>query len=124
LRRASNITNRCRTRRPIDISSSAELRVTTEASCASIQALTCAGREAPSGEKRIAFGCCKSLAFRSLVNLLYQKKKNATPRTAYARSRKTPSSQFDSASFITEMATPTESAILATSIWVNARSIR
>ena len=107
----------------MDISSSPELRVTTDASCSAIQALTCAGREAPSGEKRIAFGCCKSLVFRSPVIQLYQKKKNATARTAYARSKKAPSSQFDSASLMTDDATPTARAILATSIVVNARSI-
>src|SRR5258705_11148637 len=61
---AWKITKRGRARRPIDINSSAELRVTTEPSCASIQALTCAGREAPSGEKRIALGCCKSVVIR------------------------------------------------------------
>src|SRR6185436_3911892 len=67
-RRASKMTNRGRARRPIDISSSAELMVTTEVSCASIHALTCEGSEAPSGENRIAFGCCKSLAFRVAGN--------------------------------------------------------
>lgn len=122
-RRASNTTKRGRARRPIDISSSAELRVTTEASCASIQALTCAGSEAPSTVKRIAFGCCKSLASGSLVVRLYQKKKNATPSTAYARSSNAPSSQFVSASLITDDVTKTANAMLATSIVVKARSI-
>jgi hypothetical protein len=47
------------------------------------------------------------------VILLCQKKKNAIPSTAYARSRKSPSSPFDSASLITDVATATESTILA-----------
>jgi hypothetical protein len=116
------MTKRGRARRPIDISSSPELRLTTDACCAVTQALIGAGRDAPSGENRIAFGCCKSFV-RSPVILLYQKKKNATPSTAYARSRNTPSSQFDSASLITDEATPTASAMLTTSIAVNAKSI-
>jgi hypothetical protein len=70
----------------------------------------------------MAFGC-NSLLSGSRVILLYQKKKNATPSTAYARSRKTPSSQFDSASLITDDATATDNAMLATSIVVKARSI-
>src|SRR3984893_15343635 len=107
----------------MDISSSAELRVTTEASCASIQALTCAGREAPSAEKRIAFGCCKSLLSVSLVILVCQKKKNATPSTEYARSNNAPSSQLVSASLITEDVTKTANVMLATSTVVKARSI-
>src|SRR5688572_27541839 len=59
-RRASNTAKRGRARSAIDISSSAELRVTTDASCALIHALIWGGRDAPSGAKRIAFGCCKS----------------------------------------------------------------
>src|SRR5215210_1605577 len=57
------------------------------------------------------------------VMLLCQKKKNAIPSTAYARSRKTPSSQFDSASLMTDDATATDSAMLATSMVLKARSI-
>src|SRR6266550_4281542 len=107
----------------MDISSSAELRLTTEASCASIHALTCAGREASSGEKRIALGCCKSLLSGSLVILVCQKKKNATPSTEYASSNKAPSSQLVSASLITDDVTKTAKVMLATSIAVKARSI-
>jgi hypothetical protein len=107
----------------MDISSSAALRVTTEASCASIQALMCAGREAPSGEKRIAFGCCKSLLSGSLVILVRQKKKNATPSTEYARNNQAPSSQLDSASLTTDDVTKTANVILATSMVVKARPI-
>ena len=63
------------------------------------------------------------VGFRSPVILLGQKKKNATPNTAYARSKKAPSSQFDSASLITDDTTPTDRAMLATSIVLKARSI-
>src|SRR5688500_2946881 len=59
-RRASNSAKRGRARNAIDISSSAELRVTADASGALIHALILGGREAPSGAKRIALGCCKS----------------------------------------------------------------
>ena len=122
-RRASNTTNLGRARNPIDISSSAELMVTTEPSCASIHALTCGGSGAPSGENRIALGCCKSLAFRVAGDSDRQKKKNATPSTEYASNNKAPSSQFVSASLMTEDVTKTANAMLATSIVVNARSI-